>query len=224
MCHGARQRRQEVYLRRRYNKWAITLVGCKWALFFQRATRLDSSSSSQVDRGLCLSVLFPRRAAAALVSLIMSDAAAALSGTTPPSCFSFLALPPISIDWILRVAWQLGARCKLSWKPPAPATSTLSRVRRPVPSSSHAYIPSTLSKRLPAELVAALDEEDKGAAAVAAAVRDANKRTALHFAARQGRTDVCAFLIDELGLPVDPEDDDGTYAPLFISPKHATAC
>ncbi|XP_062179888.1 uncharacterized protein LOC133884474 [Phragmites australis] len=59
------------------------------------------------------------------------------------------------------------------------------------------------------KLVAALDEEGKGAAAVAAAVRDANKRTALHFAAREGRTDVCAFLIDQLGLPVDPKDDDG---------------
>ncbi|GJM94260.1 hypothetical protein PR202_ga10890 [Eleusine coracana subsp. coracana] len=61
------------------------------------------------------------------------------------------------------------------------------------------------------KLAAALDEEGKGAAAVAAAVRDANKRTALHFAARQGRTDVCAFLIDQLGLPVDPVDDDGMH-------------
>ncbi|RLM98318.1 ankyrin-3 [Panicum miliaceum] len=58
-------------------------------------------------------------------------------------------------------------------------------------------------------LVAALDEEGTGAAAVAAAVRDANKRTALHFAAREGCTDVCQFLIDQLGLPVDPRDDDG---------------
>ncbi|KAL6624649.1 hypothetical protein ACP70R_031970 [Stipagrostis hirtigluma subsp. patula] len=59
------------------------------------------------------------------------------------------------------------------------------------------------------KLAAALDDEGKGAAAVAAAVRDANKRTALHFAAREGRTEVCAFLVDELGLPVDPKDDDG---------------
>lgn len=60
-----------------------------------------------------------------------------------------------------------------------------------------------------AGLAAALDEEGAGAAAVAAAVRDANKRTALHFAAREGRTDVCQFLIDQLGLPVDPKDEDG---------------
>lgn len=58
-------------------------------------------------------------------------------------------------------------------------------------------------------LAAALDEDGTGASAVAAAVRDANKRTALHFAAREGRTDVCQFLIGQLGLPVDPKDDDG---------------
>jgi ankyrin repeat protein len=79
-------------------------------------------------------------------------------------------------------------------------------------------IPSTVSTCLPAELVAALDEDDKGASAV----RDANKRTALHFAARQGRTDVCAFLVDELRLPVDPEDDDGSYvSPLLFITNHS---
>ncbi|EEC78349.1 hypothetical protein OsI_18099 [Oryza sativa Indica Group] len=58
------------------------------------------------------------------------------------------------------------------------------------------------------KLAAALDEEGKGVAAVAAAVKDANKRTALHFAAREGRTHVCHFLISDLALPVDPKDDD----------------
>jgi ankyrin repeat protein len=61
-----------------------------------------------------------------------------------------------------------------------------------------------------AELGSALDEEGKGAAAVAAGVRDANKRTALHFAAREGRTEVCQLLVEQLRLPVDPKDDDGT--------------
>ena len=61
-----------------------------------------------------------------------------------------------------------------------------------------------------AGLGSALDEEGKGAAAVAAGVRDANKRTALHFAAREGRTEVCRFLLEQLRLPVDPKDDDGT--------------
>lgn len=55
----------------------------------------------------------------------------------------------------------------------------------------------------------ALDEEGKGAAAVAAGVRDANKRTALHFAAGEGQTEVCKFLVEQLRLPVDPKDDDG---------------
>uniref|UniRef100_A0ACD6AMH3 Uncharacterized protein n=2 Tax=Avena sativa TaxID=4498 RepID=A0ACD6AMH3_AVESA len=59
------------------------------------------------------------------------------------------------------------------------------------------------------KLGSALDEEGKGAAAVAAGVRDANRRTALHFAAREGRTEVCQFLVEQLRLPVDPKDDDG---------------
>ncbi|KAM0893786.1 hypothetical protein ACQ4PT_024892 [Festuca glaucescens] len=59
------------------------------------------------------------------------------------------------------------------------------------------------------KLGSALDEDGKGAAAVAAGVRDANKRTALHFAAREGRTEVCKFLVEQLRLPVDPKDDDG---------------
>ncbi|EEE62010.1 hypothetical protein OsJ_16792 [Oryza sativa Japonica Group] len=69
------------------------------------------------------------------------------------------------------------------------------------------------------ELAAALDEEGKGVAAVAAAVKDANKRTALHFAAREGRTHVCHFLISDLALPVDPKDDDGNLdlMKLFLS-------
>jgi hypothetical protein len=85
------------------------------------------------------------------------------------------------------------------------------------------FIKSTLSsllprtRCLPAGLVAALDEDGTGAASVAAAVRDANKRTALHFAAREGRTDVCEFLIGELGLPVDPKDEDGWYLPEYQS-------
>ncbi|XP_037485052.1 ankyrin repeat domain-containing protein 29-like isoform X3 [Triticum dicoccoides] len=59
------------------------------------------------------------------------------------------------------------------------------------------------------EFGSALDDEGKGAAAVATGVRDANKRTALHFAAREGQTEVCKFLIEQLRLPVDPKDDDG---------------
>lgn len=70
------------------------------------------------------------------------------------------------------------------------------------------------------KLAAALDEEGKGVAAVAAAVKDANKRTALHFAAREGRTHVCHFLISDLALPVDPKDDDGE-TPLIHATRQA---
>ena len=66
--------------------------------------------------------------------------------------------------------------------------------------------------------MSALDEEGKGAAAVGAGVRDANKRTALHFAAREGQTEVCKFLVEQLRLPVDPKDDDGTAFPNSLTP------
>jgi hypothetical protein len=72
---------------------------------------------------------------------------------------------------------------------------------------------------LPAELVAALDEEDKGAAAV----RDANSaQRSTSPRARAAPTYAPSSSIDELGLPVDPEDDDGTYAsPLFFFTNHS---
>ncbi|XP_077247379.1 ankyrin repeat family protein isoform X1 [Tasmannia lanceolata] len=60
------------------------------------------------------------------------------------------------------------------------------------------------------KLATQLDEEGKGVAATVAAVKDANKRGALHFAAREGRTEVCKYLLEELNLgDVDVKDDDG---------------
>jgi hypothetical protein len=59
------------------------------------------------------------------------------------SSLPFLHLPPTSTDWI-RLAWQLGARCKLSWKPPAPAASILSRV---IPHAAQRAYPQSLSRR-----------------------------------------------------------------------------
>lgn len=38
---------------------------------------------------------------------------------------------------------------------------------------------------------------EKSAAAVDKGVQDTNKRTALHFAAGEGQTDVCKFLIEQ---------------------------
>ncbi|MQL78698.1 hypothetical protein Taro_011133 [Colocasia esculenta] len=54
-----------------------------------------------------------------------------------------------------------------------------------------------------------LDEGGKGLARTVADVKDANKRTALHFAAREGRTEVCKYLVEELGMGVDIRDEDG---------------
>ncbi|XP_058105492.1 uncharacterized protein LOC131248974 isoform X2 [Magnolia sinica] len=59
------------------------------------------------------------------------------------------------------------------------------------------------------KLAVQLDEEGKGLARTVADVKDANRRGALHFAAREGKTDVCKFLIEDLKLGVDVKDDDG---------------
>jgi ankyrin repeat protein len=42
-------------------------------------------------------------------------------------------------------------------------------------------------------------------------IKDANKRGALHFAAREGQTEVCKYLIGELKLDVDTKDEDGIF-------------
>ncbi|XXG88420.1 hypothetical protein AAC387_Pa12g0629 [Persea americana] len=52
-------------------------------------------------------------------------------------------------------------------------------------------------------------DEGKGLVGTVADVKDANKRGALHFAPREGKTEVCKFLIEELQLEIDVKDDDG---------------
>ncbi|KAK6911375.1 Ankyrin repeat [Dillenia turbinata] len=61
-----------------------------------------------------------------------------------------------------------------------------------------------LLKRIAAQL-----DEGKGLAETVEAVKDANKRGALHFAAREGQTDVCKYLLEDLKLDVDTKDEDG---------------
>lgn len=41
-------------------------------------------------------------------------------------------------------------------------------------------------------------------------VKDANQRSALHFAAREGQTEVCKYLLEELKVDVNLKDEDGT--------------
>lgn len=61
-----------------------------------------------------------------------------------------------------------------------------------------------LFKKLGREL-----DDGKGLAMAVADVKDANKRGALHFAAREGQTEMCKYLVEELKLDVNVKDDDG---------------
>lgn len=47
-------------------------------------------------------------------------------------------------------------------------------------------------------------------------IKDANKRGALHFAAREGKTEVCNYLVEELKLDVDTKDEDGMPLDIHI--------
>eukprot|EP00252_Welwitschia_mirabilis_P004722 TRINITY_DN15015_c0_g2_i1.p1 TRINITY_DN15015_c0_g2~~TRINITY_DN15015_c0_g2_i1.p1 ORF type:complete len:461 (-),score=133.94 TRINITY_DN15015_c0_g2_i1:57-1439(-) len=51
--------------------------------------------------------------------------------------------------------------------------------------------------------------EGQSLAETIAAVKDANGRGALHFAAREGKTHICKYLVEELKLPVDSGDENG---------------
>ncbi|KAG2696653.1 hypothetical protein I3843_07G067000 [Carya illinoinensis] len=52
-------------------------------------------------------------------------------------------------------------------------------------------------------------DDGKGLTGTVADIKDANKRGALHFAAREGKTEVCKYLLEELKLDVDTKDEDG---------------
>ncbi|TYJ02018.1 hypothetical protein E1A91_A13G196300v1 [Gossypium mustelinum] len=52
-------------------------------------------------------------------------------------------------------------------------------------------------------------DEGKGLAKTVADIKDANKRGAIHFAAREGKTEVCKYLLEELKLDVNTKDEDG---------------
>ncbi|EYU22671.1 hypothetical protein ABFS82_02G101700 [Erythranthe guttata] len=52
-------------------------------------------------------------------------------------------------------------------------------------------------------------DDGKGLAQTVADVKDANKRGALHFAAREGQIDVCKYLLEDLKMDANTKDDDG---------------
>lgn len=88
----------------------------------------------------------------------------------------------------------------------APDASAALAVRQKVQQFLNAACTGNLDlfKKLASQL-----DEGNGIAKTVADVKDANKRGALHFAAREGKTDVCKYLIEELKLDVDLKDDDG---------------
>lgn len=57
--------------------------------------------------------------------------------------------------------------------------------------------------------IAAELDDGKGLSQTVAEVKDANKRGALHFAAREGKTEMCKFLVQDLKLDVNVKDEDG---------------
>lgn len=59
--------------------------------------------------------------------------------------------------------------------------------------------------------VAAQLDDGKGLSHTVANIKDANKRGALHFAAREGQTEVCKYLLEELKLDVNTKDEDGNF-------------
>ncbi|XP_076883775.1 uncharacterized protein LOC143532676 [Bidens hawaiensis] len=56
--------------------------------------------------------------------------------------------------------------------------------------------------------VAAQLDDGKGLSQTVANIKDANKRGALHFAAREGQIEVCKYLLEELKLDVNTKDED----------------
>ncbi|XVF01960.1 hypothetical protein REPUB_Repub04eG0134700 [Reevesia pubescens] len=66
--------------------------------------------------------------------------------------------------------------------------------------------------------IAAQLDKGKGRAKTMADIKDANKRGAIHFAAREGMTEVCKYLLEELKLDVDTKDEDDEM-PLLHAPR-----
>ncbi|XP_010278142.1 PREDICTED: uncharacterized protein LOC104612428 [Nelumbo nucifera] len=75
-----------------------------------------------------------------------------------------------------------------------------------------------LFKKLAAQL-----DKGHGLAKTVASVKDANKRGAIHFAAREGKTEICKYLLEELKLDVDTKDEDGETPLLHAARQGHTA-
>ncbi|WJX80253.1 hypothetical protein P8452_63278 [Trifolium repens] len=66
-------------------------------------------------------------------------------------------------------------------------------------------------------------DEGKNLAKTVEAIKDANKRGALHFAAIEGQTEICNYLLQDLKLNIDSKDDDGETALIHAARQGHTA-
>ncbi|XP_059312283.1 uncharacterized protein LOC132063646 isoform X2 [Lycium ferocissimum] len=66
-------------------------------------------------------------------------------------------------------------------------------------------------------------DDGKGLAGTVADVKDANKRGALHFAAREGKIDLCKYLVEELKIDVNEKDEEGETPVLHAARQGHTA-
>ncbi|PIA31497.1 hypothetical protein AQUCO_04900060v1 [Aquilegia coerulea] len=89
----------------------------------------------------------------------------------------------------------------------APDASDALAVRQKVQNFLNAALTGNLD--LFKKLAVQLDEEGKGLKKTIEDVKDANKRGALHFAAREGKTEICKYLLEDLKLDVDTKDENG---------------
>ena len=154
-----------------------------------------------------------------LRSAPMADATAALSGTSVRPLHHSIHLSVATATLSPSLARSLtpsqprfaAARSKVQAFLEAACSGDLDALRSTCPASTTSCMdPSTPFNLLTCSfclaasgLGSALDEEGKVAAAVAAGVRDANRHTVLHFAAREVWTEVCRFLLEQLRLPVE---------------------
>ncbi|CAI8615571.1 unnamed protein product [Vicia faba] len=66
-------------------------------------------------------------------------------------------------------------------------------------------------------------DEGKDLSKTVEAIKDANKRGALHFAALEGQTEICKYLLEDLKLEIDSKDDDGETALIHAARQEHTA-
>ncbi|KAG5626379.1 hypothetical protein H5410_011597 [Solanum commersonii] len=71
--------------------------------------------------------------------------------------------------------------------------------------------------------IIALDHDGKGLAATVANVKDAKKRGSLHFAAGEGKIDLCKYLMEDLKIDVNEKDKEGETAVLNAARHGHTA-